>query len=103
MNSQSVDDRTAAERGLQPLDGGVSRFHLKKSRYDTTDCYIYPCSAAYNDVPLEYDEKLLHQLLDGEIDELLAKHIAHMFVRDPLQVRDRFKRVQSRFRFTESE
>ncbi|CAJ0585705.1 unnamed protein product, partial [Mesorhabditis spiculigera] len=33
-----------------------------------------------------YDEGIFKQLLDGEIDEHLAKHIAHMFIRDPLQV-----------------
>lgn len=35
---------------------------------------------------LQYDEAILKQLLDGDIDEPLAKHIAHMFIRDPHQV-----------------
>lgn len=39
---KSVDDRTAEERGLVPLKN--NKFVLEKSRYDTTDCYIYPCS-----------------------------------------------------------
>lgn len=39
---QSVDDRTAEERGLMPLKN--NKFVLEKSRYDTTDCYIHPCS-----------------------------------------------------------
>ncbi|MFH4976819.1 hypothetical protein AB6A40_003528 [Gnathostoma spinigerum] len=82
--SASVDDRTAEERGLVPLKN--NKFVLNKSRYDTTDCYIYPCSARYNDIPLEYDEGIYQQLLDGNIDTYLAKHIAHMFTRDPLQV-----------------
>ncbi|CAJ0585924.1 unnamed protein product, partial [Mesorhabditis spiculigera] len=82
--SASVDDRTAEERGLIPLK--TSKWKIDKSRYDTTDCYIYPCSAAYNDIELQYDEGIFKQLLDGEIDEHLAKHIAHMFIRDPLQV-----------------
>ncbi|KAI6180554.1 Glutamate--cysteine ligase [Aphelenchoides besseyi] len=82
--SASVDDRTPEEYGEKPLE--TSKFVIKKSRYDSTDCYIYPCSAAYNDIPLEHDPKILQQLLDGGIDEHLAKHIAHMFIRDPLQV-----------------
>jgi glutamate--cysteine ligase catalytic subunit len=82
--SASVDDRTVEERGLAPLKN--NKFVIKKSRYDTTDCYIYECSAPYNDIELEYDEKILKQLLDGGIDIHLAKHIAHMFIRDPLQV-----------------
>lgn len=82
--SASVDDRTAEERGLTPLKN--SKFVIEKSRYDTTDCYIYPCSAGYNDIPLQYEEKIYQQLLDGGIDEHLSRHIAHMFIRDPLQV-----------------
>ncbi|VDN27006.1 unnamed protein product, partial [Cylicostephanus goldi] len=80
---QSVDDRTAEERGLVPLKN--SKWRIAKSRYDSTDCYIYPCSVAYNDIPLQYDEAIYQQLRDGDIDEPLAKHIAHMFIRDPLQ------------------
>lgn len=82
--SASVDDRTAEERGLLPLKN--NKFVLKKSRYDTTDCYIYPCSESYNDIPLQYDDKIYKQLIDGGIDNLLAQHVAHMFTRDPLQV-----------------
>ncbi|PAV67901.1 hypothetical protein WR25_24148 isoform B [Diploscapter pachys] len=82
--SASVDDRTPEERGLEPLKN--SKWRIEKSRYDSTDCYIYPCSEGYNDIPLQYDEAILKQLLDGDIDEPLAKHIAHMFIRDPHQV-----------------
>ncbi|CAD6192123.1 unnamed protein product [Caenorhabditis auriculariae] len=82
--SASVDDRTPEERGLVPLKN--SKWTISKSRYDSTDCYIYPCSVGYNDIPLQYDEGLYKQMLDGGIDEPLAKHIAHMFIRDPHQV-----------------
>jgi glutamate--cysteine ligase catalytic subunit len=79
-----VDDRTKEELGQEPLKD--NKFVIKKSRYDSTDCYIYPCSAPYNDVELEHDPAILKQLIDGGIDEHLANHIAHMFIRDPLQV-----------------
>ncbi|VDN05589.1 unnamed protein product [Thelazia callipaeda] len=82
--SASVDDRTAEERGLVPLKN--NKFVLEKSRYDSTDCYIYPSSARYNDIPLQFEEKIYKKLIDGGIDEFLAQHIAHMFIRDPLQV-----------------
>uniref|UniRef100_A0A914V6Y5 Glutamate--cysteine ligase n=1 Tax=Plectus sambesii TaxID=2011161 RepID=A0A914V6Y5_9BILA len=82
--SASVDDRTKEERGLEPLS--KQKFQIEKSRYDTTDCYIYPCSAGYNDVKLQYDDKIYQQLLEGGVDTHLAEHIAHMFIRDPLQV-----------------
>ncbi|VDK45789.1 unnamed protein product [Gongylonema pulchrum] len=91
----SVDDRTAEERGLVPLKN--DKFVLEKSRYDTTDCYISPCATEYNDIPLQYDEKIYQQLKDGGIDELLSRHIAHMFLRDPLQVfRERIEQDDSK-------
>ena len=79
-----MDDRTVEERGLAPLKH--QKFVINKSRYDSTDCYIYPCSAGYNDIELQYEKKIYDQLLEGGIDEHLSKHIAHMFIRDPLQV-----------------
>uniref|UniRef100_A0A7E4ZRV4 Glutamate--cysteine ligase n=1 Tax=Panagrellus redivivus TaxID=6233 RepID=A0A7E4ZRV4_PANRE len=82
--SASVDDRTVEERGLVPLKN--NKFVINKSRYDSTDCYIYDCSAPYNDIPLEHDPAVLQQLVDGGIDVHLARHISHMFIRDPLQV-----------------
>ncbi|KAL3102960.1 hypothetical protein niasHT_025868 [Heterodera trifolii] len=86
--SASVDDRTPFERGLvSSASDGYSKFNaIPKSRYDSTDCYIYPCSAQYNDIQLQYDEQLYQRLIAGSVDEHLARHIAHMFIRDPLQV-----------------
>jgi hypothetical protein len=40
----------------------------------------------YNDLETPYDETILKQLLDGGVDELLALHYAHLFVRDPLVI-----------------
>lgn len=82
--SASVDDRTEEERGLKPLN--ENRFRIPRSRYDVTDCYIYSCSAGYNDIPLEYEQQHFEKLIEGGVDELLARHIAHLFIRDPLQV-----------------
>ncbi|KAL3102950.1 hypothetical protein niasHT_025858 [Heterodera trifolii] len=86
--SASVDDRTPFERGLaSSASDGYSKFNaIPKSRYDSTDCYIYPCSAQYNDIQLQYDEQLYQRLIAGRVDEHLARHIAHMFIRDPLHV-----------------
>ena len=40
----------------------------------------------YNDIDVVYDEDIYKRLLEGGIDELLAKHIAHLFIRDPLVI-----------------
>ncbi|KAH7925518.1 GCS-domain-containing protein [Leucogyrophana mollusca] len=83
----SVDDRTAEERGLKPLK--ENKFQIPKSRYDSVDLYIssdWINKPAYNDNVVPYDEAIYKRLLDHGIDELLSKHIAHLFIRDPLVV-----------------
>ncbi|KAH9508373.1 hypothetical protein Btru_050936 [Bulinus truncatus] len=80
----SVDDRTREERGLEPLK--ENRFKIPKSRYDSIDSYISPLGRCYNDIPLLFDQELCDELINGGVDELLARHIAHLFIRDPVSV-----------------
>ncbi|KAG2467441.1 GSH1 ligase, partial [Polypterus senegalus] len=82
--SASVDDRTREERGLEPLKN--SKYRINKSRYDSIDSYLSVCGEKYNDIDLTIDEEINKQLLDAGIDKLLAQHIAHLFIRDPLQL-----------------
>ena len=105
--SQSVDDRTPAERGEIPeadldrarqpglVGEGVRRQY--KSRYDSISTYLYHCEfskecertfAVYNDVPCPIDQEIKDQLLASGcgIDENLAHHLAHLFSRDPLVI-----------------
>lgn len=93
--SASVDDRTEAERGVKPsasaedsnLAGGGVR-ELSKSRYDSISCYIHPSSSALNDIACEVDPEFQSMLLSKGVDEALARHMAHLFVRDPLVMFD---------------
>uniref|UniRef100_UPI00358F9772 glutamate--cysteine ligase catalytic subunit isoform X2 n=1 Tax=Myxine glutinosa TaxID=7769 RepID=UPI00358F9772 len=101
----SVDDRTREERGLEPLKN--CKFRIHKSRYDSIDSYLSIFGEKYNDLELVKDEKLYEQLLQAGIDHLLAQHIAHLFIRDPLviyaerieiddeQESDHFENIQS--------
>ena len=110
--SESVDDRTLAERGRDDPDapheylteGGQRRIH--KSRYDSISTYIYQGALylqdeydnmkksglanrvlnIYNDIPVPIDESSYQQLREAGIDPALAQHIAHLFIRDPLVV-----------------
>ncbi|XP_055786377.1 glutamate--cysteine ligase catalytic subunit-like isoform X2 [Salvelinus fontinalis] len=82
--SASVDDRTGEERGLKPLKS--NKFRILKSRYDSIDSYLSSCGDKYNDIDLTIDEEINKQLLDAGIDKLLAQHIAHLFIRDPLSL-----------------
>lgn len=80
----SVDDRTKEELGEEPLKH--NKFRINKSRYDSIDSYLSQSSAKYNDIPIVYDETYYNQLIKSGVDEQLAKHIAHLFIRDPIVV-----------------
>ncbi|XP_028578436.2 glutamate--cysteine ligase catalytic subunit [Podarcis muralis] len=80
--SASVDDRTREERGLEPLKN--NRYRINKSRYDSIDSYLSECGEKYNDIDLTIDKEIYEQLVKEGIDHLLAQHIAHLFIRDPL-------------------
>ncbi|XP_058825753.1 glutamate--cysteine ligase [Topomyia yanbarensis] len=82
--SASVDCRTKEERGELPLKN--DRFRINKSRYDSIDSYLSPAGEKYNDVPLVLDEAMYKRLRDGDIDHLLAQHIAHLFIRDSVSL-----------------
>lgn len=80
---------------------------IPKSRYDSVDLYIsetWMNRPEYNDSPLPIDQDIYDrmrqhgELSDGcwlfavltrvavGIDELLSKHIAHLFIRDPIVI-----------------
>lgn len=66
------------------------RFSIPKSRYDSVDCYIHADASnrpEYNDTSPPIDLKIKKRLMDeGGIDELLANHFAHLFIRDPIVI-----------------
>uniref|UniRef100_H2Z548 Glutamate--cysteine ligase n=1 Tax=Ciona savignyi TaxID=51511 RepID=H2Z548_CIOSA len=95
----SVDDRTNEEMGNEPLknNNNVHGSHMKiahanskvlhviqKSRYDSIDSFLSSNSKIFNDINLEVDEEVKSTLLNAGIDDLLAQHIAHLWIRDPL-------------------
>ncbi|KZT52865.1 glutamate-cysteine ligase catalytic subunit, partial [Calocera cornea HHB12733] len=83
----AVDDRTEEERGLKPLKH--NKYRIPKSRYDSVDSYLsmdYNNRPEYNDNPLPIDEGVYKRLRDHGLDDLLSKHIAHLFIRDPLVI-----------------
>ena len=78
--SASVDDR---------VDEEVPR--IPKSRYDSISSFIgqrSPDLGRYNDCPLQVDARALQALMKAGVDEVLARHLAHLFIRDPLVVYD---------------
>lgn len=110
--SESVDDRTAAERGRQDHAGpheelaGKGQRRLHKSRYDCISTYIYQGTVlgkdyfemneglanrvlnTYNDIPVPIEQSSYEMLREAGIDPALSQHVAHLFIRDPLVVFD---------------
>jgi glutamate--cysteine ligase catalytic subunit len=82
----SVDDRTPEERGLKT---SKDSYIIPKSRYDSVDLYIandWTNKPEYNDAPVPYNKGIFERLRNHGIDEVLSKHIAHLFIRDPLVI-----------------
>ncbi|KAF8443156.1 glutamate-cysteine ligase-domain-containing protein [Boletus edulis BED1] len=85
--SSCYDDRTAEERGREPLK--ENKYVIPKSRFDSVDLYIstdWNNKPAYNDIDVPYNQEIYTRLVNHGIDELLSKHMAHIFIRDPLVV-----------------
>ncbi|EAT81827.2 hypothetical protein SNOG_10433 [Parastagonospora nodorum SN15] len=85
--SRAVDDRTPEELGEKPLKD--DRWRLPKSRYASNSTYISQdprLRPEYLDPDLIVDPDLKQRLVEGGMDDLLATHFAHLFIRDPIVV-----------------
>ncbi|KAL8947953.1 MAG: hypothetical protein Q9222_005812 [Ikaeria aurantiellina] len=85
--SRGVDDRTPEELGEKPLEN--ERWRLPKSRYASNSTYISQdprLRKEYMDPDLVVDEAIKQRLKDEGMDDLLATHFAHLFIRDPIVV-----------------
>ncbi|XP_057331277.1 glutamate--cysteine ligase-like isoform X2 [Microplitis mediator] len=82
--TDSVDDRTRGERGLEPLKDGERL--TRNGRNGSVEWYLSDEGQRYNDLPLEYDDGLLKVLMDNGVDKALAQHVAHLFTKDPITI-----------------
>ena len=91
------EDAQMLENDFDPVLAGGGVRPLDQSRYSITPLFIaQPCCQAdlhslerLNDVPVVVDEDA-YQILrkQQQVDPPLARHIAHLFVRDPLVIFD---------------
>ncbi|KAG5456837.1 MAG: glutamate-cysteine ligase-domain-containing protein, partial [Olpidium bornovanus] len=81
--SMSVDDRTEEERGLKVGDG-TSGYVLACGAFNMYRDLSVGGTGQYNDIPLVVDEEIVARLKENDVDELLARHVGHLFIRDPL-------------------
>ncbi|OAV88455.1 hypothetical protein PTTG_08013 [Puccinia triticina 1-1 BBBD Race 1] len=84
--SGAVDDRKETERS--PADSIHQKF-IPKSRYDSISLYIADNALhrpEYDDLLAPVDNSIESQLIQNGIDRIMARHIAHLFIRDPLVI-----------------
>lgn len=83
--ARSVDDRTREE--LSETNAlKESNYRIPKSRYDSVSTYLSRHGQRYNDVPLVYNQKYFDTMVANNVDPAVARHIAHLFIRDPIVV-----------------
>jgi glutamate--cysteine ligase catalytic subunit len=80
----AMDDRSPDELGKEPLK--KNHFLIRKSRFDTTDTYVSRQGESYNDYEFPFDPKTVEKLKHEGMDEVLAKHFASLFIKDPFIV-----------------
>jgi glutamate--cysteine ligase catalytic subunit len=71
--SASVDDRTQDEKG-----------YISKSRYSSVSMYLGSSREKFNDLHCAVNAVAYDKLIAAKIPKLISKHVAHLFVRDPL-------------------
>lgn len=72
---------------IQPLKN--DRWRIPKSRYASNSTYISQdprLRTEYLDPDLVVDEDIKKRLIEGGMDDQLATHFAHLFIRDPLVI-----------------
>ncbi|XP_078487580.1 glutamate--cysteine ligase catalytic subunit [Ciona intestinalis] len=57
-----------------------------KPRHGPMELYLSPQYQKYNDINAKMNKEAKHTLLKGGVEEGLANHIAHLWVRDPLNL-----------------
>ncbi|KAG5980457.1 Zn finger-containing GTPase- Activating Protein for ARF [Claviceps digitariae] len=85
--SRAVDCRTPEELGEKPLKN--DRWRIPKSRYASNSTYISTdprLREEYMYPDLVIDPKIKAKLMEGGMDDRLATHFAHLFIRDPIVI-----------------
>lgn len=81
--SSAVDDRTREELG-ETKQLKESQYRIPKSRYDSISTYLSKQGERFNDIPLVLNQNYYEVMLANKVDPAVARHIAHLFIRDPI-------------------
>ncbi|KAG8911997.1 hypothetical protein FRC01_005355 [Tulasnella sp. 417] len=75
--SKCIDDRTEEEQ---------KDHRIPDSRWSHVRWYLTQECQKYNDIELVYDEPAYERMTEAGMDDILAKHFANLYIRDPLVV-----------------
>jgi len=89
------DDESELYRNKDLSGDGIRK--ISKSRYDSVSSFLFKCwnespdkenyfVKQYNDIECEKDTDIEARLIAGGVDKVLANHLAHLFIRDPLVI-----------------
>ncbi|KAG0422426.1 hypothetical protein HPB47_001751 [Ixodes persulcatus] len=79
--SMSVDERTEEEMGKTTLRGKKT---INRLRYSSIPCFLSAKNQSLNDISLEFNEKIYAVLREANVEEPLAKHLSHLFMKDSI-------------------
>ena len=83
LSLELVCGRKSTELSIFHFPEGAKFGAINKSRYGSVSSYLSDCSlnGEFNDIDLVYDPETYEVLKEAGINELVAKHISHLFIR----------------------
>ncbi len=73
--------------GFRPeLDGSTSTIAVSPEEPEAELEWKLPYKDKYNDINAPYDKAIFDELVANGVDDMLARHVAHLFIRDPLVI-----------------
>lgn len=80
----SIGKNPVAHNPVRSCECRNTHYRVGKSRFDSVSSYISDDGDKYNDIPLTYNVDYYQKMTAAGVDKLIARHIAHLFIRDPI-------------------
>lgn len=98
----AADCRTDEERGCKFIVSGdiPKKSAIPKSRFSSIDCFISEKErniAAYSDIEFPIHHDSYESLIKNGVNEKMARHVASLFVRDPLLIYEEMVNVSEAY------
>jgi len=81
-NEDNVENSCCSSSHHHNSQCGFKEKHVSDCCFSSVSHY----KPKYNDIQLVYDKDIFQKLKNNGVDDLLARHIAHLFIRDPIVI-----------------